>query len=326
MAKKVASDKSKTSKNSNDGGFSVFLTISNPQSGVDSIVKVMPGMQMGLLCAANGQAPFPDPGFTLSSISVLNAAGGNPPSASDIVQYGQVVQADSSRNWPAPPPASPMPSIMAYVGTNTFGVAYKYQKNNMPPMPPSFQTKTESVTYNAVSGNCPTTVRAGSLATSPQRVDIGPSKKTGNSYLYKSVNSKQGGLGFRLMRNRTHALHASEIQVAVVRTDWTPEARIELHLHRPIGSFESIPPIPGPPFDPQSYSYRFPSKHKHGIVLFQPSSKVAHTLVSQSLKQPDWFSVHNFLDIHVMVNDVDFADCYADNDGDYDLWVRVMKP
>ncbi len=281
----------------------------------------MPGFG-GMLCVADGDAPAPNPGFVLNEIRAYNVAGATAPSASDVAQYGRSLTFDVNRHWSA------NAQLMAYftptaspAGVNTLAIVSKYSKSGMPIL---FDTKLESVTYRAVSVNsCPAFASAPlarpiHVASSCDQV---PDSKIGNTYVYKNVPTTCGGLGVRLMKDRhNHPLHASEIQIAVVKADWTPQLGVELNLHRPVGTFE----VGALPSDP--VTLRFPSKHRHSIVLFQPSVRVAHTLLSQTAKVPDGFSLYPFLDIHVMVNDLDFAAFYADNDGTYDLWVRVVKP
>ncbi len=328
MAQRSTPSKSKSSKGT---GSNVFLTISNPQNGAN-VQDPSGTAASGGLCVANGQAPAPDPGFTLEKVTVYNVSGAVPASDQTIDQYGKRLTPDGNRNW-----SDTTGTIIANItpATNTFSARYKYRQNNS--MPPVYQTKPEDVTYTTQRvATCPVfkAASAASAASATQYLDCGPYKKTGNTYLYKGLPTNQGDLGIRLMKDRRRPLHASEIQVAVVKANWTPvkENLIiagtllmaeELHLHRPVGAFDSIPPVPSSPFE--TLNFRFSSKHKYGIVLFQPSTQVVHTLMSQTAKVPDQFSLHNFVDIHVMVNDIDIPEFYADNDGTFDLWVRVLR-
>ena len=314
MAKGTVSPKKPQQKSN---GTNRLFAISNPTSGGNANVSAGMGPG-GMLCLASGQAIAPDPGFELYEVRAYNVAGNTPPSDSDVNQFGRSLTFDANRNWTA---NSQLAAYLMPSTTNTLKVVYNYKKPGV--MPPQTQQKSETVTYTAVRVNsCPSfapspPVRPLHLANSCDKL---PTSKIGKTYVYKKVPTTCAGLGVRLMHDRDTPLHASEIQIAAVKVRWTPQKDLELNLHRPVGEFEvgaeAADPVP----------FRFPAKQRHSIVLFQPSARVAHTLLSQTSKVPDGFSLHSFLDIHVMVNELDFEDYYADNDGTFDLWVRVVKP
>lgn len=305
-----------------------LFAINQPVSG--STVDVQSPVStatVGKLCSADGTAFTEPTGFQLVGVYAYIVAGQDTPATlSDIQTYGLKISNGPALPWTANQILQAyLPSASNPQGWNTLHLLYCYFK---PGMPPQGNQQTESVSFKgqytaacgAMAGVGVKKVKAAAGGCG----DILPTSRSGKTYTYRNVPVNCPD-GVRLMHDKSTPLSAKLVAVAATKVDWTPNPLSEAKLHRPIGQLELY--REGNWWEPHS---RFRFMPRNAIVMFQPFS-TAHTVMANSMKQPDVLEFFDpTLDLKVAVNDLvdplgSTTDYFANNDGCFDLVVKVLK-